>query len=143
MAQLQNLHVVPILLAAVAAWMFGAIYYGLLGRAWLAAQGKTMAQVKAEGATRSTAAKATPFVLSFIAEIVMASMLSGILFHVNIYGVRAGAFSAAMCWIGFVLTTVVVNNAYTFRRWTLTAIDAGHWLGVLLIMGMILGWWGR
>jgi len=48
-----------------------------------------------------------------------------------------------MCWLTFVLTTVAVNNAYTFRRWTLTAIDAGHWLGVLLIIGMILGWWGR
>ena len=47
MAQLQNLHALPIVLAAVAAWIFGAIYYGLLCRTWLAAQGKTMEQVKA------------------------------------------------------------------------------------------------
>ena len=48
-----------------------------------------------------------------------------------------------MIWIGFVLTTIVVNNAYTFRSIRLTAIDAGHWLGVLLIIGGILGWMGR
>jgi len=143
MAQLQNLHAISIFLAAVAAWVFGAFYYGLLGRSWLAAQGKTMEQVKAESATRSTVAKAAPFLLSFIAEIVMAAGLSGIMFHVGIYGLRAGAFSGAMCWLAFVLTTVAVNNAYTFRRLALTAIDAGHWLGVLLIIGMILGWWGR
>jgi len=134
---------IPIVTAAVAAWIFGAIYYGLLGRTWLAAQGKTMEQCKAEGAGRSTAVKAAPFILSFIAEIVMASILSGVMFHVNIYTARAGAISGALCWLGFVLTTVAVNNAYTFRRVSLTAIDAGHWLGVLVIMGAILGWWGR
>ena len=48
-----------------------------------------------------------------------------------------------MCWLGFVLTTIVVNNAYTFRKATLTAIDAGHWLGVLVIIGAILGAWRR
>ena len=25
---------------------------------------------------------------------------------------------------------------------SLTLIDGGHWLGVLLIQGAILGWWG-
>jgi len=134
---------IPIVSAAIAAWIFGAIYYGLLGRNWMAAQGKTMEQCRAEGATRSTAAKATPFILSFAAEIVMAAILSGVMFHVNIYGIRAGAFSGFMCWLGFVLTTVAVNNAYTFRRFSVTAIDAGHWLGVLVIMGAILGRFGR
>jgi len=142
LAQLQNLHALPIVAAAIAAWIFGAIYYGILGKTWLAAQGKTMEQVKVENAGRSTAAKTAPFVLSFIAEIVMAAALSGILFHIGIYGLWAGAFSGLMCWLGFVLTTIVVNNAYTFRRPLLTTIDSAHWLGVLVIIGAILGWWG-
>ena len=142
MAQLQNLHALPIILAAIAAWVFGAVYYGLLGRKWLEAQGKTMEQCKAENADKSIAAKVMPFILSFIAEIGMAAVLSGILFHIGIYTVRAGAFSGFMCWLGFVLTTVAVNNAYTFRKVTLTAIDTGHWLGVLIIIGAILGAWG-
>ena len=142
MAQLQNLHALPIILSAVAAWIFGAVYYSVLCNKWMAAQGKTIAQSKAENAGKSTAAKVTPFVLSFIAEIVMAAALSGIMFHVGIYTVVAGVFSGFMCWLGFVLTTVAVNNAYTFRKLTLTAIDAGHWLGVLVIIGAILGWFG-
>jgi Protein of unknown function (DUF1761) len=143
MAQLQNLSWLPVIIAAVAAWIFGAVYYGILGKAWLAAQGATMEQTKAANAGKSTAAKATPFVLSFIAEIVMGVAMSGILFHIGIYGLGAGLFSGAMIWIGFVLTTIAVNNAYTFRNVKLTAIDAGHWLGVLLIIGGILGWMGR
>jgi len=142
-AQLQNVHWLPIVIAAVAAWLFGALYYGLFGRAWIAAHGKTVDQVKAEGVGRSTLAKATPFVVSFAAEIAMAIAMSGILFHIGIYGLGAGLFSGATIWLGFVLTTVAVNNAYTFRRATLTAIDSGHWLGVLLIIGGILGWMGR
>jgi uncharacterized membrane protein len=141
-AQLQNLHALAIVVAAVAAWIFGAVYYGVLGRKWIEAQGKTIEQCKAESAGKSTAAKAMPFVLSFVAELLMASTLSGIMFHIGIYTVRAGAFSGFMCWLGFVLTTVAVNNAYTFRKVTLTAIDSGHWLGVLVIIGAILGWFG-
>jgi uncharacterized membrane protein len=141
-AQLQNLHALAIVVAAVAAWIFGAVYYGVLGRQWIEAQGKTIEQCKAESAGKSTAAKAMPFVLSFVAELLMASTLSGIMFHIGIYTVRAGAFSGFMCWLGFVLTTVAVNNAYTFRKVTLTAIDSGHWLGVLVIIGAILGWFG-
>jgi len=143
MAQLQNLSWLPVIIAAVAAWMFGAVYYGVLGEAWLAAQGTTMEQTKAANAGKSAAAKATPFVLSFIAEIVMGVAISGILFHIGIYGLGAGLFSGAVIWIGFVLTTIAVNNAYTFRSVKLTAIDAGHWLGVLLIIGGVLGWMGR
>jgi nitrate reductase gamma subunit len=142
MAQLQNLHALPIVFSAIAAWIFGAIYYGALGRKWIEAQGKTIEHCKAENASKSTAVKITPFVLSFIAEIMMASALSGIMFHIGIYTVVAGAFSGFMCWLGFVLTTIAVNNAYAFRKVTLTAIDAGHWLGVLVIIGAILGWFG-
>jgi hypothetical protein len=139
MTQLQNLHWLPVVIAAIAAWLFGAGYYSIFCNMWVAAQGKTMEQMKAAGGGRSAAAKAAPFVMSFVAEIVMAIAMSGILFHIGIYGLGAGLFSGAMIWLGFVLTTIVVNNAYTFRSLTLTAIDAGHWLGVLLIIGGIIG----
>lgn len=142
MTQIQNLHAVPIVVAAIAAWIFGAVYYGILGRRWIEAQGKTFEQCKAENAAKSTTVKVTPFVLSFIAELMMASALSGIMFHIGIHTARAGAFSGFMCWLGFVLTSVAVNNAYAFRRFALTAIDSVHWLGVLVIIGAILGGFG-
>jgi hypothetical protein len=132
-----------ILIAAVAAWIFGALYYGLLGKVWMAALGRTAAEFKAEQAARSGLSKASPFILSFVAELVMAVVLSGIMTHVGVITPRAGIISGALCWLGFVLTTVAVNNAYPGRRPLLTLIDSGHWLGVLAIMGAVLGWMGR
>jgi hypothetical protein len=32
--------------------------------------------------------------------------------------------------------------AFQGAKGALTVIDGGHWLGVLLIQGAILGWWG-
>jgi hypothetical protein len=139
---MQPPNMTAVLLAAAAAWVFGAIYYGIVGKAWIAAQGKTMEMCKAENASKSMVTKATPFILSFIAEIVMAAALSGILFHSGMSTLRAGAISGALCWLGFVLTTVAVNNAYSFRRPMLTVIDAGHWLGALVIIGGIVGYFG-
>jgi hypothetical protein len=132
-----------VLLAAVAGWVFGAGYYGALSKPWVAAQGKTMDAFKAEIAARSAMAQGAPFVMSFVAELVMATVLSGIIFHVGPYTVRSGLIAAALCWLGFVLTTLSVNYAYGGRSPRLIAIDAGHWLGVMLIMGAVLGWMGR
>ena len=129
-----------IIVAAIAAWVFGAVYYGILGKTWIAAQGETMDSLKARNAGKSAAAKAAPFAISFIAEIVMAAALSGILFHSAMSGPRQGAITGALIWLGFVLTTILVNNAYAFRSLKLTAIDAGHWLGALIIIGAVVGW---
>ena len=37
-----NVNILAIAAAAVVAWIFGAIYYGVLGKAWIAALGETM-----------------------------------------------------------------------------------------------------
>jgi hypothetical protein len=131
-----------LLYAAAAAWLFGGIYYSILGKAWIAAPGKTPATLKAENAGKSTAAKAAPFIISFLAEFVMAAAVSGIMMHSGFATARQGAITGALCWLGFVLTTILVNNAYAFRSLRLSAIDAGHWLGALIIIGAIVGWLG-
>jgi hypothetical protein len=139
-----NVNYLSILVAAVAAWLFGAIYYGALGKPWVEAQGKTMEQFKQEHAARIGKFSAqVPFLLAFVADLVMAWVLYGILVHLKTFSIRAGLISAAFIWLGFVLTTMAVNNAFSGRRWSLTAIDSGAWLGALLIMGLILGWMGQ
>jgi uncharacterized membrane protein len=136
---MHGMPVLQLLAAAVAAWVFGAVYYGVLGRKWLEAQGKTMEQCQAENAGRSGISKGLPFVLSYVAEVLMAGVLYGIIFHIGTWTASAGAVTGALCWLGFVLTTIIVNNAYTFRRPLLTTIDSLHWLGVLTVIGAILG----
>ena len=138
-----NVNYLSIFLAAVAAWLFGAVYYTALGNAWMAAQGKTMEECKAEMAGKSKAAMYMPFVLAFIGSLIMAWALYGVLVHLKTFSVRAGMISGAIIWFGFVLTTMTVNNAFHGKKPMLTVIDSAHWLGGLLIMGLIVGWMGQ
>ena len=74
----------------------------------------------------------------------MAYVLAGVLGHLGPGQVTLlnGVISALFVWAGFIATTITVNQRYQGFGWTLTLIDAGHWLGVALIMGAIIGWWG-
>jgi Protein of unknown function (DUF1761) len=85
--------------------------------------------------------KVQALALAFTACLIMAWMLAGVLGHLGPGQVtlRNGLISAAFLWFGFVLTTTVVNNAFSGRTWGLTAIDVGHWLIVLLAMGAVIG----
>ena len=42
-----GINYLAILIAAVAGWLAGAVWYGVLGKPWVAAQGKTMEEFKA------------------------------------------------------------------------------------------------
>ena len=132
-----------IILAAVAAWLFGGIYYSATSKFWLAAQGKTMEQRQAEQAAKSGAAKVAPFIVVFVAEIIIAWALYGLLVHMNAFTLRGGIISAVLCWFGFVVTTLTSNYAFHGRRPMLSVIDSVAWLGAFVIIGAIVGWMGR
>ncbi len=137
-----HVNILSVLTGAVVAWLFGAVYYTTLAKAWMAAQGKTAESCKAEFAAKSGLAKFVPFVLSFVGALIMGVVIYGILTHSGLWSLRAGMITGAFCWFGFVLTTVTVNNAYAGRKVMLTVIDAAHWLGALVIIGGIIGAWG-
>jgi hypothetical protein len=131
-----------VLVAAVAAWFAGAVWYMTLAKPWVAALGRTMEQFKAEQAENAGKPRAmVPFLLAFVAELIMAWALAGTLAHLGPGQVtlRNGIVAALFLWLGFVITTMVVNNAFSGRKPMLTAIDGGHWLVVLLLMGAIIG----
>ena len=121
--------------AAVASWAFGALWYGLLGERWMAALGTTKAELMGPSGKPSPA----PFAISFVAELVMAWTLAGVAGHMGAVTIRSGLITGFFAWLGFVITAMLVNNAYTRRSSALTAIDGGHWLGVLLIQGLVIG----
>jgi hypothetical protein len=125
-----GMNYLAILIAALAAYAWGAAYYMTLSKQWLAAV--ELAEVK-----RS----ATPFVLSFIALLVMAFVLAGSIGHLGPGNatVKNGIISGVIMWAGFVATTVFVNNAYPGRKYMLSIIDSVHWLGVLVLQGAVLG----
>jgi hypothetical protein len=125
-----------VVIAAVVAWLAGAGWYTAFNKSWVAAQGFTAEQMQA---AKSEPGAYLPFVYVFIANLVMAWMLAGVLFHVGALSLRAGVISAALCWVGFVITTMWVNNSFARRDRRLLAIDGGYWLVALVLMGAIIG----
>ena len=128
-----------VLVATVVSWLFGAGYYGVLGRQWMAALGKTKDELMPSGRPNPAI-----FVISFIAQVVMAEMLAGSIAHLGVgqLNVRTALISAAFIWVGFVLTVLVTTHGYQGAKRSLTLIDGAHWLGVLLLQGLVLGLMG-
>jgi hypothetical protein len=128
-----------VLIAAVVAVVFGAPRYGVLGRPGLAAPGRP-------DAATTTRQMPPPLhlVITFIALLVMAYLLAGLIGHLGAgqATLKNGALSGFFIWLGFVLTTLVVNYLYQGRKVALMAIDGAHWLGVLLLEGAVIGGMG-
>lgn len=126
-----GMNYLAILVAAVAAFGFGSLYYMSLSRQWLAAVGKKKEEV---------GASMTPFVVSIVGLLVMAQVLAGTIAHLGgQVSLGTGIVTAVFMWLGFVATTTATNYAFGGRKASLTVIDCIHWLGVLVIQGAVIG----
>ena len=125
-----------VLAAAVAAWVFGAAWYMGLSKPWMRASGWAS---QAEMLGPDGKASPLPFVISFVAELVMAYFLAGLIAHLGEVTVWRSIVTAFFIWLGFVATTLTVNHRFGQNSWMLTLIDGGHWLGVLLVMAIVIG----
>ena len=134
-----NYYAIP--LAAIASFIFGAFWYGVLGRPWMAAIGKTEEEIK-----EASAGYPVPpaFIIAIVCQLIMAWVLAGVIGHLgqNQVTLWNGIISGAFVWLGFVVTTLAVNYGFQGRPFALTLIDSGHWLGVLVIQGAIIGLMG-
>ena len=134
-----------VLLAAIAGFMVGGVWYRLLAEPWMAATGITREQIKAHHGGGGDARHWLPFAYAFAAMLVMALAFAGMLGHFGggQVNVRNGIISAVVVWLGFVLPVMLVNNSFALRDPRLLAIDGGYWLVVLVLMGAIIGRDGR
>ena len=134
-----GLNYLAVMVAAIVSFAFGGAWYTAFSKQWLEAVGMSPDKISRDRSGLGL------YLLAFAAQLVMAWMLAGVLLHLERGGlpaVRNGVISAAFLWFGFVITTMVVNYAFHGARQILTLIDGGHWLGVLLIQGGIIGVWG-
>jgi len=124
---------------AVPSYLFGAIWYMALGTQWMAALGKTAADIRARTAWGPSWA---PFPISFLCQLVMAWVFASLRGHMSgaPLTVGGGMMAGGLLWLGFVASTLLTNHAFQSTSPRLTLIDGGHWLGVLLIQGAMLAW---
>lgn len=122
--------------ATVASFAFGALWYTVLSKPWMKASGITEEMIRGESGKVSPA----PYVVAFLAEFWIASILAGALI---LAPVEAGKWTIALMtafilWVGFIAPAMLVNNRYELRPLSLFGINAAHWLLVLIIQAMVI-----
>lgn len=124
-----------VVLATVASFAFGAVWYMVLSRQWLAAIGKKREDINQ--------ADVTPYLWSAACLAVMAyfiALLTPLLTGATTVG--NGLIVGAHMWLGFILTAMIINHRYEGAPWSRTLIDGGYLLAVLLIDGIVIGLFG-
>ena len=138
MIHFADINWLAIVLATVASMALGMAWYTILGNQWMAALGKTREELMPEGKNASM-----PFVIAGICQLIMAyfmHILIGALMGTSATDIQIvdALIIALHLWFGFILTSMLINHAYQGQKLSLTVIDSGYLLGVLLIQGLVL-----
>jgi len=122
-----------VLVAAAASWVFGAVWYMMLSKPWIAAAG-----IECDENGKPVNGSATPFILSAIAMILVAGMMRHIFAMADI--TEMGKAIVAGLGIGafFITPWTMINNAYAGRPYMLTVIDSGYSIIGCGIIGAVL-----
>ena len=128
-------NVVPwlaILVATVASFITGAIWYSLLfGRIWMREAG-----INPEN-TCQKRNPAIPMVATFLLNLLSISVLSFCLAPKP--GVLAGVVAGLVVGLGFVAPSIATNYLFEGKSFTFFAINAGHHIVRFLVAGIVLG----
>ena len=122
--------------AAIAGIAFCWGYYWLLMKQWIAAVGLKKSDVK-------DGPPPLAWIFLIVGYLLVAWMLAAVMSYVGPITLRAGIVSGALVWLGFALPVTAINYGFQKRPIELTLIDAGGWLGSLVIMGGVIGAFGR
>jgi len=130
-----EIHWLAVLLAGVAGFAVGGVWYSLLfGKAWMAARGVTKEQIQAGGAKPGML-----FGITFLLDLVMAFVLDHVFgTYTPTPGLHFSLFVAGGIALGFVIPAMAVNYLYQQASLKLFLIDAGHWFFAFLAMGAVL-----
>jgi hypothetical protein len=133
MFDLTGLNWVAVLGATVAGFALGGVWYGpLFGRAWMAAIGKTEADIKPS---------ATPFIISFITALITAVVLAMLIGALVLTRWVDGLMIGLLTGVGFIATAMASDSAFCGWGVRLWLIQAGYRVVYSVIMGILLVLW--
>lgn len=126
-----NIDWVALIAAVVVSYVFSAVYYITLNKPWMAAVGKTEAEIKA-------GASPLAYVIAIIGQVLIAYMLSVLMVSLAVSSVGGALAISLPVWLAFVVSTMTINHRFQQSSWAHSIIDGGHWLGVFAIQAVVL-----
>lgn len=130
-----NINLTAALVAAVASFVLGGLWYGpAFGKRWQALVGLSDEDLANSGHPAKIFAGA--FVLTFIQALMLSALIPAD------PSLEAGLFYALLIGIGFVATAFGVNYLFSRAPRALLGIDAGYNVLQFALMGAIIGAFG-
>ena len=132
-----------VIVAAAVAYGFGAFWYIRMSKPWMAAAGVPTSADRKPMGSRS----AMPFVVGFVAELVVAGMMWHILAQIHMYDPNTSTVVLGlMVGFGFgaflITPWVTMNYAFAGRPYKLALIDGVNAIVGCTLMGIVLGLFG-
>ena len=129
---------VAVWIASIVFFVLGAIWYSVMAAPWVAAIGKTMQEL-----TREQGASPLPYVVGFVAILVMCYTLAWLMHQLHAATLAAGLRLGAIIAIGFIAATLALNYGFESRSVTLWLINSVYVVVGLALAGAIIGGWKR
>lgn len=126
---------ISVIVAALASYGFGAIWYMSLAKPWMAAAG-----VEADETGKpATDAGATPYVVAMVCSLLVAGMMRHVFVLGGIDGFGSGLIAGLGLGLFIAAPWIATNYGFAGRPFKLTLIDGGYATIGCSIMGAILG----
>ena len=133
-----RLNWVAILVAAIASFLFEALWYSVFMNEWLSGIGRTREWLMSSGMS-----PALQYAVAILCAVIMATVLSICIQRSGEHSTRRGVLVGALAWLGFVATTWATEYIFEVRTLKIYAVNAGFWLFDLILIGAIVGAWKK
>ena len=128
------MQILAVIVAAIAAYAFGAVWYTTMSKPWIAASGIA---VDANGKPMGNGSM-MPFVVGFVAEVLVAGMMRHIFAMSGLDTLPEGVMGGFGIGAFLITPWVAMNYAFAARSWRLTLLDGVNSVVGGTIMGIVL-----
>ena len=122
-----------VIVAALAGFAFGAVWYMALAKPWMAA-----ANIKTDANGRPEGDSALPYIMAAVAMLIVAGMMRHSFALSGIDTLGKGLISGLGIGLFFISPWIMINNGYTGRPFRLTLIDGGYATFGCAVIGAVL-----
>jgi Protein of unknown function (DUF1761) len=133
-----HLNWIAILVAAIASFLFEALWFSLFMKQWLTGIDRTMEWLMSSGLN-----PAIQYAVAILCSVIVATVLSICIQASGEQTARRGVIVAAIIWFGFIATGWAKEYIFEVRTLQIYAINAGYSLFDLILIGAIVGAWKK
>ena len=123
-----------VILAALAAFVVGAVWYGVFAQKWVEASGVPTGEDGRPANSKSPA----PYVTSFLCLILVAGMMRHVFAMAAIDSVGKGLLTGVGVGLFFIAPWITLNYGYSIRPRILAVIDGGYAVIGCAAIGIVL-----